>query len=242
MIDPNEVVGVRRALGRQLARYRQAAGLNQHQFAPHTHYGRSTVANVEIGRQNVPRGFWERADAVLGAGGKLLQSYDHLQALVARQRWEDAQLEAGQARLEAQRAGEWTVAFPGLSAAPFTHTVHEDTALAAMQAFRAADSQVGGGHLYPTVVRYLQTQIAPRLFSSAGRGDSEGLFTSAAALTEMAGWMAHDAGRDAVAAQHFGRARGLVGVGGPPRLHSWLAPAGRYSVTSTDRVSWWHAC
>ena len=88
MIDPNEVVGVRRALGRQLARYRQAAGLNQHQLAPHTHYGRSTVANVEIGRQNVPRGFWERADAVLGAGGKLLQSYDQLQTLVARQRWE----------------------------------------------------------------------------------------------------------------------------------------------------------
>ena len=75
MIDPNEITAARRALGRQLGAYRQVAGLNQHQFAPRTHYGRSTIANVEVGRQNVPRGFWERADAVLDAGGRLIAQY-----------------------------------------------------------------------------------------------------------------------------------------------------------------------
>ncbi len=94
MIDPNEVVAARRALGRQLARYRQAAGLTQHQLAPHTHYGRSTVANVEVGRQNVPRGFWERADTALGAGGKLTAQYDELVALVRQQRRDIAEAEA----------------------------------------------------------------------------------------------------------------------------------------------------
>ena len=34
----------------------------------------------------------------------------------------------------------------------------------AMQAFRSADRQVGGGHLYAAVVRYLRTQVGPRLF------------------------------------------------------------------------------
>ncbi len=57
MLDPSEIVAARHALGRLLAKHRQAAGLNQHQLAPHTHYGRSTIANGETGRQNVPRDF-----------------------------------------------------------------------------------------------------------------------------------------------------------------------------------------
>jgi transcriptional regulator with XRE-family HTH domain len=84
---------------------------------------------------------------------------------------------------------------------------------AAMRAFRAADRQVGGAHLYATVVRYLQTDVAPRLFGTARSADSKLTFTAAAGLTEMAGWMAHDAGHDPVATQHFERALDLVNLG-----------------------------
>jgi len=73
---------------------------------------------------------------------------------------------------------------------------------AVMQAFRDADRQVGGGYMYGAVVRYLEHEVAPRLFS--GSSDQ---FCAAAALTEMAGWMAHDAGDDALAHQHFERAQ-----------------------------------
>ena len=207
MIDPSEIAAARRALGRQLARYRQAAGLNQHQFAPPTHYGRSTIANVEVGRQNVPRDFWERADELLAAGGGLIRGYDQLQALIARQRREALQLETQQA----------AVSFSPF-ATPYATAQHDDTGLAAMKSFRAADSQVGGGHLYATVVQYLQTEIAPRLFGSTSTTSGTGLFTSAAALTDMAGWMAHDAGRDPIAAQHFSRALDLARTGGDAQL------------------------
>jgi tetratricopeptide (TPR) repeat protein len=71
----------------------------------------------------------------------------------------------------------------------------------AMQTFRDADRQVGGGYVYGGVLRYLERDIAPRLF----RG-TVSLFCAAAALTEMAGWMAHDAGDDMLARQHFDRA------------------------------------
>jgi hypothetical protein len=71
-----------------------------------------------------------------------------------------------------------------------------------MQAFRDADRQVGGGYIYGAVVRYLEHDVAPRLFS--GSSDQ---FCAAAALTEMAGWMAHDAGDDQLAQQHFERAQ-----------------------------------
>jgi transcriptional regulator with XRE-family HTH domain len=100
--------------------------------------------------------------------------------------------------------------------------VVEDDA-AAMRAFRKADLCVGGGHLYASVVGYLKTRIAPRLVTSAGRG----IFTSAAAVSEMAGWMSYDAGRDQLAAQHFRRALDLVSVGGDRQVRAHvLASAG----------------
>ena len=84
-----------------------------------------------------------------------------------------------------------------------------DADASAMRAFRAADKRVGGGHLYPAVVSYLHTEVGPRLFGGDSTGN-EGHFAAAAALTEMAGWMAHDAGRDAIAARHFDSAHALV--------------------------------
>lgn len=50
------------ALGRQLAASRRAAGLSQEQLAGLAAYSRSTVANVETGRQHVGREFWVQCD------------------------------------------------------------------------------------------------------------------------------------------------------------------------------------
>src|SRR5215475_856247 len=111
MIDPSEIVAARHALGRLLAKHRQAAGLNQHQLAPHAHYSRSTIANVETGRQNVPRDFWERCDQALDARGGLLAAFDRLDALVRQQRKETARLaDAEQAGESASRDGGSLVA------------------------------------------------------------------------------------------------------------------------------------
>jgi hypothetical protein len=68
MIDPDAVVEARRLLGRQLAAFRTAAGLNQHQLAEVVHYGRSTIANVKpVGR--ITRLFWERCDHLTQQAG-----------------------------------------------------------------------------------------------------------------------------------------------------------------------------
>src|SRR5450755_4623538 len=61
------ISAARQALGRQLAALRRTAGYSQKDFAPLTGYRRGTVANVETGRQNVPRVFWERCAKALGA-------------------------------------------------------------------------------------------------------------------------------------------------------------------------------
>ncbi|MBO2448728.1 hypothetical protein J4573_16620 [Actinomadura barringtoniae] len=95
-----------------------------------------------------------------------------------------------------------------------------DSDVSVMQAFRLADRQIGGGHLYPTVVSYLQTTVAPRLFG--GTDDDRTLFTAASALTEMAGWMAHDAGQSLAAQQHFGRSLDLATIGGDFHLRAHI--------------------
>lgn len=84
--------------------------------------------------------------------------------------------------------------------------------LSALQSLRAADRQVGGAYLYATVTNYLQHTVAPRLFGVVV-DDEHSVFAAAAGLTEMAGWMAHDAGRDSLAQQHFERALGMARVG-----------------------------
>lgn len=83
------IAAARRALGLQLAALRRAAGYSQRDFAPLTGYQRSTVANVETGRQNVPRAFWERCARALHADG-LVAGYDQIEVMVTAGRHEAA--------------------------------------------------------------------------------------------------------------------------------------------------------
>jgi DNA-binding XRE family transcriptional regulator len=72
------------ALGRQLAASRRATGLSQDQLAPLAGYSRSTVANVETGRQHVPRDFWKNCDEALNTGNALAHGFDEVEALTRR--------------------------------------------------------------------------------------------------------------------------------------------------------------
>jgi hypothetical protein len=68
-------------------------------LAPLTFFGRSTIANVETGRQHAGRAFWRRCDEVLGTDGVLAAGYDEIEAMVTRQRDEAVQA------LQANRPG-----------------------------------------------------------------------------------------------------------------------------------------
>lgn len=94
--------------------------------------------------------------------------------------------------------------------------------LAAMRSFRAADLQVGGGHLYSNVVQYLNGKVGPRLFSFGDGSTTAAVLAAGSGLTEMAGWMAHDAGRDQVANQHFLRSLDLATAAGDTQLQAHI--------------------
>lgn len=107
---------------------------------------------------------------------------------------------------------------------------------AAMESFRIADRRVGGGHMYNAVVAYLNSSLARDLLAVA-ETDGASPFTVAAALSEMAGWMAHDAGNDLLADQHFARAIRLAGVDADPQVTAHvLGSAAHLALLQSDPV------
>src|SRR5260370_35748240 len=78
--EPEAIVNARCTLGVQLAACRRAVGLSQAQLAEKTGFSRSSIANVETGRQHVPRAFWESADTAVSAGGSLVAAHEEVEA------------------------------------------------------------------------------------------------------------------------------------------------------------------
>jgi DNA-binding XRE family transcriptional regulator len=77
----------RAAVGQKLAHLREAAGYVQSTFAELVSYSRLTIANVETGRQRMPRSFWILCDSVLGTEVDLVETYDRMMtAAASRQR------------------------------------------------------------------------------------------------------------------------------------------------------------
>ena len=90
-----------------------------------------------------------------------------------------------------------------------------DAIRAMVTSVHVADRKLGGGRLYSSVVGYLQREVAQALFAP---GSSARVYAAAASLTEIAGWMAHDSGRDVDAGGHFDGAYRLALAAGSAAL------------------------
>jgi hypothetical protein len=114
---------------------------------------------------------------------------------------------------------------------PYTRTVASRAGVeSVLQAFRAADRQVGGGYLYDAAIRYLTCEVEPEL-----RKSTPAAYPAAAALTEMAGWMAHDAGHDGLAQRHFDRAVRLASSTGDVELTAHIHASVSHLAQVTGR-------
>jgi len=165
-----------------------------------------TIANVEVGRQNVPRSFWERADAVLSAGGKLRQGYDQLQALVVRQRWEVAQLEASQAA--ADGVERWT---PTVRQRRSVTAVDVEAVRELTRAFRGLDNKLGGGHAHAAASKYFDSTVATMLRDGTyAEGVGRELHAAAAQLAHLVAWSAYDMQEHEQAQRYFAKATELA--------------------------------
>lgn len=115
VVTAEQVTMAREHAGKTLAMWRRAAGITQEVLARWSAYLRSTVANVERGRQNAPPGFWERCDAALGAQGRVVAAAEHadrLARLRRRQVVADAQRQRGwgwRGGVDPRRGGAWRI-------------------------------------------------------------------------------------------------------------------------------------
>jgi transcriptional regulator with XRE-family HTH domain len=130
MIDPQQLQDAKHALGRKLAELRTARRLLQKDVAERVHSTRSTVANVEAGRQVVDRVFWRQCDALLTAGGALIGGYDAYRRLDEQYQTE---------RAEAARRARW-----GAAAEAATDLELPGSSLVTVHQRRAVDERTDG--------------------------------------------------------------------------------------------------
>lgn len=70
-MEDEEAAAVLKTVGRQIKMWREAAGLKQTEFGSAIRYSDEMVSSVERGRRAPSPDFLDKADEVLGAGGKI---------------------------------------------------------------------------------------------------------------------------------------------------------------------------
>jgi len=70
-VEDEEAAAVLKAVGRQIKVWRESAGLTQPELGVAIGYGGEMVSSVERGRRSPKPDFLDKADEVLGAGGKI---------------------------------------------------------------------------------------------------------------------------------------------------------------------------
>jgi hypothetical protein len=211
-METEQVIAAWRALGRQLAASRQAAGLTQQQLARLVVCSRSAVANIETGRQHSGRDFWARCDQVLGTGDALGRGHGEVAAVVRAERvraavdarYQSLAVSFGQQAGGARTAGDQTPQggdgdpLGGLRAAAGSGvTVRDPQVVAwladALPGHARTAGMFGGGELVPLITRHLSLL---RAGLDATRGTERArLLAVAARYAELAGWLGQDLGR-----------------------------------------------
>ncbi|OXM65326.1 helix-turn-helix transcriptional regulator [Amycolatopsis vastitatis] len=206
----------------ELARARRAAGYTQERLAEALAIDVKTVGNWESGKTEPLPCKRPKLAAVLKVSADRLEELLRLAPTYAAvEVSNERDGAAAAARVDEQRRPPRAVPVVSLfPAQPAQQDRQADLATiqAMATAFQVADRKVGGGQIYSAVVHYLQTEISPRLFDPASDILGERLFEAAASLTEIAGWMAHDSGRDQYAQRHFSQSYRLAKVADHPAL------------------------
>lgn len=89
------------------------------------------------------------------------------------------------------------------------HDVVQNIQSAALT-FQETDRRLGGAVLLPSVEQFLARDVAPHLLDAHGGTRAAEIFSAAASMTEIAGWMTHDSGHDIRAKAYFDRAYRLA--------------------------------
>ncbi|GGJ78312.1 hypothetical protein GCM10010123_05370 [Pilimelia anulata] len=213
----------RQRLGRQLAGYRRAAGHSQQTFAALVRYTRSSIANVETGRQCPPRAFWVQCDELLGTGGMLAAGHDAHIAEVQLQQRVTAQRLSPLGEVSAATMSPYASAAPGLAeppavprslirdmavsnefpvpepADPATHAIPARAELLLRLVYKL-DAEQGGNALLAPVAQYV-ARLAPH-----AETDPDRHLHTFGQLSQLAGWLALESNQHGAARRYWSTA------------------------------------
>jgi transcriptional regulator with XRE-family HTH domain len=203
---------MRQELGQKLAQFRTAAGLTQATLAQQAGSTRSTVVNVEVGRQGISRAKWERFDTLLNANGTLVSAFDTLS--LAKTEWDrvspvvdliedtfgpGARIRTNGTISDVRAAAvQWLV-----STNPHAATTESDQRRVGLEdvtrlqtarnRLKALDNQYGGATAFPLIADYVRHEVRPLLRGRYKDATGDPLLQAAAQLILDAGWAAYDA-------------------------------------------------
>jgi hypothetical protein len=109
---------------------------------------------------------------------------------------------------------------------------HVEAVLQMTRSMRAIDNEYGGGYARASVVRYLHHEVAPLL--REGRYDTvlgAQLFSAAAEMTQLAGWMTYDSGQHRLAQSYLIDALRLAMAAGDRPLGAEILAAMSHQCT-----------
>jgi transcriptional regulator with XRE-family HTH domain len=238
MAELEVVAERRRALGRDLAARRQAAGLTQEELAPRTLYGRSTVANVEVGRQQVSRDFWARCDIWLGAAGLLVDAFDEFERFRVEAGPEEEGALGGEGNVPEDRPQAESAAVTGILGGTVVgvvaadagglmrdlpasqiwpdklSSVHVDMLREVTDLYRRTQHEIGGYACRAPALAYISWAEGLLHCPRPEPAVQSGLYSALADLHNLVGWLEHDLDADESARWHFTRACLLAARGG----------------------------
>lgn len=227
MAEPDDIRQDRLALGARLAAWRTAAGETQRSLSTKLAYSRSTIANVEVGRQSAPREFWQRCDQVLSAGGQLLAAYDQLAARVrahaveqARQHQDTAALQAGSTEAGPVEC-ELVVLRPRRPLATTVDQVEELLTHLREQWHLLVRTDNLFGPRFALGGVLLQLHLLEELLVSARATARIELVRLAAQYAESAAWLYEDSGDLPIAQAYNSRAMAWAHEAGDDSLAAW---------------------
>ncbi len=197
--QPDVAVGARRQLGVQLAVLRDAARLTQAELARRVGYVRSTVGNVETGRQRVPRRFWIQCDQILATGGVLTEAHDRIEELERQA----ALTAATDPPLAVVDGAPWP-ARPGADVDPGL-VLHWSRLL---RVLAGVHNLLGPGQVHDAVCR--ESSVIRRYRDDAVGDLRTGLLAVEARWAEFASWTADNIGDHQAASFWLERALGLA--------------------------------
>jgi transcriptional regulator with XRE-family HTH domain len=200
-----------------LATARKAVGLTQEQLAERLHVDRSSVIRWEAGGHKPVPYMWPKLAKILGVSRERLAGL-LTQVETPTQSHDDAPSATPASHLDiAGLQSPHVLANLSMFTSGVLREPADSPSIAAIRAMsdsiQMADRKLGGGKLYLTVTQYLRSEIAPYFLDPPSDCSPSELFSAAASMTEIAGWMAHDGGNNERARAHFANAYRLARAG-----------------------------